>query len=254
MTAAPHTQGDLVRCLLWLGQELAVHPAPFCPSPEADALIREDPFAFLLAVLFDQGIPAERAWAAPHQLKERLGHLDPRLLVSERERLNQEVQREPALHRFVKKLPEWILSAAEQVNREYGGDAGAIWSDSPRAKDLQRRLEAFEGIGQKKAAMAVEILARDLRVNIRDFEGSDIAYDVHVRRVFLRAGLAERDDVKLMIEVARALHPSRPGELDYPAWHVGRTWCHPQDPDCGHCALGMVCPKLVDRAATVSGP
>ena len=252
-TAAPRTQADLVRRLLELGQELAVHPVRFSPSPEADAMIRQDPFAFLLAVLFDQGIPAERAWAAPYLLKERLGHLDPRLLVSERERLKEEVGREPALHRFVNTMPEWVLSAAEQVNREYGGDAGAIWGDSPRAKDLQRRLEAFEGIGQKKAAMAVEILARDLRVTIRDLEGSDIAYDVHVRRVFLRTGLAERDGVKHMIEVARTLHPSRPGGLDYPAWHVGRTWCHPEDPDCGQCALGVLCPKLVDRAAAVTG-
>ena len=252
-TPAPHTQADLVRCLLELGRELAVHPVPFCVSPEANALIREDPFAFLLAVLFDQGIPAERAWAAPYLLKERLGHLDPRLLVSEGERLKEEVRREPALHRFVNTMAQWVLAAADQVNREYGGDAGAIWGDSPRAKDLQRRLEAFEGIGQKKAAMAVEILARDLGVTIRDLEGSDIAYDVHVRRVFLRTGLAERDDVKHMIEVARALHPSRPGGLDYPAWHVGRTWCHPEDPDCGQCALGVLCPKLVDRAAAVTG-
>jgi len=43
--------------------------------------------------------------------------------------------------------------------------------------------DAFSGIGQKKAAMAVEILERDLGVTIRELKGSDIAYDVHVRRV-----------------------------------------------------------------------
>ena len=55
---------------------------------------------------------------------------------------------------------------------------------------LHNRLDAFDGIGQKKAAMAVEILERDLRVSIKDLQGSDIAYDVHLRRVFLRTGLA----------------------------------------------------------------
>jgi hypothetical protein len=70
--------------------------------------------------------------------------------------------------------------------------------------------------------MAVEILARDLGVPITDLSGSDVAYDVHVRRVFLRTGLAEYDDLDHIVEVARRLHPERPGELDFPAWLVGR--------------------------------
>jgi len=37
--------------------------------------------------------------------------------------------------------------------------------------------DAFSGIGQKKAAMAVEILERDLGVTIRELKGSDIAYE-----------------------------------------------------------------------------
>ena len=46
---------------------------PLTPDVEADALVREDPFAFLLAVIFDQGIPYERAWSAPIELRRRLG-------------------------------------------------------------------------------------------------------------------------------------------------------------------------------------
>ena len=76
----------------------------------------------------------------------------------------------------------------------YEGDAGLIWANEPRAAELQSRLRQFPGISQKKAAMAVEILERDLRVPVKAMEGSDIAFDVHVRRVFLRTGLAELDD------------------------------------------------------------
>ena len=85
----------------------------------------------------------------------------------------------------------------------------------------------FPGIGQKKAAMAAEILARDLGKPLQDMSGSDVAYDVHVRRVLLRSGLAEHDEVTHMIAVARALNPDRPGALDLPAWDVGRRWCRP---------------------------
>ena len=251
--AARPDPAGIARKLLDLGRELAAHPVTFSGDAEADALVRQDPFAFLLAVMFDQGIPAERAWSAPHLLKERLGHLDPRRMSFEGERLAQAIRQTPALHRYVNTLAVWIVAAAKQVLSEYDGEAGTIWGDKPTAKDLQRRLEAFDGIGQKKAAMAVEILERDLRVPLKRLEGSDIAFDVHVRRVFLRTGLAERDEVNHMVEVARALYPPRPGELDYPTWHVGRTWCHPEDPDCGHCALGAVCPRLIDRADGVTG-
>lgn len=145
-----------------------------------------------------------------------------------------------------------VEADARQVVTHYGGDAAAIWSDQPSADLLQRRLDAFTGVGQKKAAMAVEILERDLGVPIRNLERSDIAYDVHLRRVFLRTRLADRDDPDHMIASARRLHPRRPGELDLPAWLIGRGWCHPGVPACSDCPLTQVCPKDIERAAMVT--
>jgi endonuclease III len=101
--------------------------------------------------------------------------------------------------------------------------------------------------------MAAEILARDLGKPLRDMSGGDIAYDVHVRRVFLRAGLAEHDEVNHMVAAARALNPDRPGALDLPAWDTGRRWCRPVNPDCPVCPLNRVCPRLIDKASSVRG-
>lgn len=42
--------------------------------------------------------------------------------------------------------------------------------------------------------MVVEILERNRGVPMREMRGSDIAYDVHVRRVFLRTNLADIDN------------------------------------------------------------
>ena len=225
----------------------------FSPNPDANYLMVHDAFAFLLAVIFDQGILAERAWTAPYLLRERLGHLEPRRIAAEPERVAAAIRTAPKLHRYMEKMPAWIVSAARRVIRDYGGEAGRIWGDTPSAVELQRRLDAFDGIGQKKAAMAVEILARDLRTPITDLAGSDIAYDVHVRRVFLRTGLAEKDDVDHMVLVARAVHPDRPGELDLPSWMIGRRWCRPGVPLCPECPISQACPKLVDMAAGVVG-
>jgi endonuclease III len=162
------------------------------------------------------------------------------------------IQQPPMLHRFVETMPRWLVLAARRVMGEYQGDAGVIWRDEPTADVLQKRFDKFTGIGQKKAAMAVEILERDLGVPIRDMHRSDIAYDVHIRRVFLRTRLAERDDRDHMIAVARALHRERPGELDMPTWLIGRGWCHPGIPNCATCPLTEVCPKDIERASVVT--
>ena len=224
----------------------------FTSNAEANALLRSDPFAFLLGVIFDQNVPAERAWLAPFLLKQRLGYLDPKTIAHAEGAVQDAVQQVPKLHRYVEKMPRWIVQAARRVMDRYGGDASAIWSDNPTADLLQQRFNDFAGVGQKKAAMAVEILERDLGVPIRNLERSDIAYDIHIRRVFLRTRLAERDDRDHMIAAARQLHPARPGALDLPAWLIGRGWCHPGIPDCSSCPLTEVCPKEIERAALVT--
>jgi endonuclease III len=101
--------------------------------------------------------------------------------------------------------------------------------------------------------MAVEILARDLCVQLREMGGSDIAYDVHVRRVFLRTGLASRDEVTHMVAVTRALNPERPGALDLPAWDIRRRWCRPTAPDCPACPLNAACPRLLRQSSQIKG-
>jgi uncharacterized HhH-GPD family protein len=226
---------------------------PLTPDAEADAFVRSDSFAFLLGVIFDEGMPFERAWRAPLELHRRLGHLDPTTIADSPDTVALAVRQPPALHRFTSTAATRVVDAAKRVSTEYRGDASRIWSDHPTARDLQTRLQAFNGIGQKKAAMAVELLERHLRVPITLMEGSDVAYDIHVRRVFLRTGLAARDDPQVVIAAARELHPDRPGALDDPAWRIGKQWCHASNPTCSSCALTDVCPRLVHLGIGVKG-
>lgn len=205
-----------------LAEALKSGTTQFTPDKNADALVHDDAFAFLLAVIADMGIRAERAWALPYELRQRLGgRLDPTVLISEPDAVRSAVQQPPKLHRFVNLMPEWFVEAARIVSDRYDGDAGGLWADEPTAVELRGRFEAFPGIGQKKAAMAVEILARDLGKPLRQLEGSDVAYDVHLRRVFLRTGLADRDEVGHMVAVARALYLTGPGRWTYPRGTLG---------------------------------
>ncbi len=239
--------------LLRFGTTLAGSSTSFTPDREADAFVRTDAFAFLVAVICDEQVKFEAAWNAPHELRRRLGHWDLVRIASEPARTVRAFAEPSALHRWVTKTAERVVAAAVRVLDEYDGDAGAIWAGTPSAAEVRRRLTAFDGIGQKKSAMAVEILDRDLRIPLTDFAGSDIAVDIHVRRVFLRSGLADRDDVELMIEVARALNPDRPGALDLPVWEIGRTHCHPSAPTCFSCPIESACPRLLARGAEVRG-
>jgi len=213
----------------------------------ADELLRTSPNAFLLGVLFTQGIPAERAWAGPYLLRERLGTLDLAFLAENPELVRAAVQQPPMLHRFKETLPRWISAASGRLLEEYGGDAARIWSAGSRVLDVTERLSAFEGIGRKKAVMAAEILTRHLGVELEGRECGQVAYDVQVRRVFLRSGLVDEDSREAIEAAAADACPEAPGTLDLAAWLIGRQTCRPKVPLCDACRLGRVCPRLVTR-------
>jgi uncharacterized HhH-GPD family protein len=242
----------VVAALLTFGKAVAAGET-LSKDPAANKLLMEDGFAFLLGVIFDQSIDSELAWAAPYKLKVRLGHLDPARIAANPQAVTRAITERPSLHRFVNHVSDYVVSAASRVMQQYGGRAEAIWEGSPAAEDLRERFDEFLGIAQKKAAMAVEILERVLRVPILRMDGSDVGYDVHIRRVFLRTGLALYDEPGHIIGVARQLNSDRPGAIDFPAWSVGKSWCYSGVPDCPACPLREPCPKLIDRAATVRG-
>ena len=225
----------------------------FTADSDANRLLTEDPFAFLVGVIVDYQMPAERAWSLPYRLKGRLKGWGPAYVATHPEEVYTAFQQSPKLHRFPTQTPRFVVAGARRVIDDYMGDARNIWSDGPTAVLLQDRLRQFIGISQKKAAMAVELLERDLGIVVRDMSGSDVAYDVHVRRVMLRTRLAESDNAQHMVDVARRLHPSRPGELDFPMWDIGRQWCHRTNPECSACVLQNVCSKDIAAGFNVRG-
>lgn len=215
----------------------------FTPGPEANRFVQQ-PNPFLIGVLFDQNIAAEMAWAAPYRLYQRLGHLDiERIAAMSAEGLSEIITRFPALHRYVRQMGVNLLALAQRLQVQYGGNASNIWSDYPSARILESRLQEFRGIGQKKAAMTVALLAKCFMVPIQDLENVDIAFDVHIRRVFLRTGLVEKDDLQSVLAAAREAAPDFPGALDLPSWVIGREWCRPTNPRCGLCPLNQPCPS-----------
>ena len=244
--------GDVAAELVRYGCELeragaAQAGATFSENVAADALLERSPNAFLIGLLFTQGIPAERAWAGPYLLGERLGTLDLELLSANPTAVREAFQQRPMLHRFKETIPRWVTSAAARLLNEYQGDASRVWAAGSHVIDVTERLSSFEGIGRKKAVMGVEILMRHFDIDLAGREYGQVAYDVQVRRVFLRSGLVARDDREEIEAAAAAACPQAPGTLDLAAWLIGRQTCRPRHPLCDICRLGDVCPRLVER-------
>ena len=136
---------------------------------------------------------------------------------------------------------------ARGVRRRRGEHLGR----TPDRQRAQGRFEEFSGIGPKIANNAVENVYSFMRLPVTEIHGADIAPDRHVRRVFLCTGLASRDDLVHMRNVARRLNPDHPADLDYGAWLIGQRFCPPSEVICSACPLDDSCPKHVEPGARI---
>ena len=183
-------QQAITRVLLDYGRAAVAHqasqgPVEFTPNPEANRLVLEDPFAFLLAVILDQGIVAERAWAAPYELRRRLGHLDPARIVAD---------------------PTAVAEAVSQT------------SDAPPVREHRSRLDrrggpqGAEGVrGRRRAHLGRRARRRRARTTPRRFPGHRPKEGGNGRRDS-REGHGGRDPVPQRNEhrVRRACSPGVP--------------------------------------------
>jgi endonuclease III len=206
------------------------------------------PHAFVLACLMDRQGGYEKAWLVPYKVSQRLGGFSiealSQLSLEDVKKLMSEPK--PLLHYF-NVMSTVFLSAVQRITDIYSGDAAQIWKGRPSSAEAVYRFLEFYGVGAKIATMAVNILARDFKIEFADLSSIDISPDVHVRRVFARLGLCpSAPKVEQVMYKARALCPDYPGIIDLPCWDIGRNWCG-TDPRCGDCYMKDLCPTADGR-------
>ena len=201
------------------------------------------PHAFVIACVMDRQIRAEKAWKIPYELKQRIGSLAMEHLSGLTINDIGWAMRHPSpLHRFANVMTENLFSAVHRIGNHYHGDARRIWDNRPPSATIVRRFLEFDGVGQKIATMAANILVRDFRIPVSDYYSIDISVDVQVRRVFSRMGFApEGADMDYIVYRARELHPEYPGIFDTALWEVGRSVCRPKQPMCEQCSWAQLC-------------
>ena len=148
-----------------MGTATATDRLHFTGDAEADRLLVEEPFALLVGFALDQQISVPRAFAAPLELKRRIGTLDPgRIAAIDPSDLDRAFRAKPALHRFPGAMAERVQSLAALVAEEYGGDAARLWIEARDGDDLRRRIAALPGFGEMKIRGLASVLAKRFAV------------------------------------------------------------------------------------------
>lgn len=206
-------------------------------------------FFFWLA---NRQIPYERAWDIPQKIVAILGGYSFELFCGHNREWWINLFVKNKLHRFNKNIGDCYYEAIEKIESEYHGDVRNIWNDTPSAKTLVKRLEEFNGIGQKIANSFVIALIRDFKVELSSYENLEIAVDVNVKKVFVRMEFVDIDisqintaDKQIFIDAAKRIYPQEPWKLDLLAWSVGQEFCHPDMTKCkcDSCTLVKICPS-----------
>ncbi|WP_400158444.1 HhH-GPD-type base excision DNA repair protein [Arthrobacter sp. BPSS-3] len=128
----------------------------------ADKLLSDDAFALLTGMLLDQQVTMESAFAGPEKIRTRIGSLEPRTIAGYDPQGFVEVFKEkPAVHRFPGSMAGRVQALAETVDKEWGGDATAIWTQGePDGAEVLRRLKALPGFGEQKAKIFLALLGK----------------------------------------------------------------------------------------------
>jgi uncharacterized HhH-GPD family protein len=133
---------------------------------EANELLTRSALALLIAMLLDQQVPLERAFSAPYDLVQRLGH-EPtaeELASFNPDELVAVFSQRPALHRFPKSMAARVQELARIIVDQYDGDPAAVWSTAASGAELLKRVGALPGFGAQKAKIFVALLGKQLGV------------------------------------------------------------------------------------------
>jgi uncharacterized HhH-GPD family protein len=116
-------------------------------------------------------VPLERAFAAPAELRRRIGSLDAeRIAGMETSELERVFSERPALHRFPGTMAHRVQELAAAITSEYGGRAERVWTGAEDAADLKRRLLDLPGIGDMKVRSLLAVLRKRLGVEVPGLE------------------------------------------------------------------------------------
>jgi uncharacterized HhH-GPD family protein len=189
---------------------------PITGDPDADRLLEGEPLALMIGMLLDQQVPMEWAFRGPATLRERLGHLDAgRIAAMDPEDLVAVCADKPAIHRYPAAMARRIHELCCVLERDYGGDAAAVWSGVEDAGELVGRLRALPGYGAEKSKIFTAILAKRFGVTPEGWEVAAAPFsDDQPRSVADVGSAASLERVREWKKAMKAAHRSKSDPVD----------------------------------------
>jgi len=229
----------------WWGSHAHPPTGPsFASDPEADRLVREDLFAFLMAASLDRGGQAFDLWNIPHRLQQEWGHLDPeRIRVMAPDVLSADpvIAHAPSqISRY--QLAKTVISLAQIVQTQHDGVPERMLEGS--VSEIMDKLQRVFGIGPNIARMIIilRILYFGLEPERRGYLLPKL--DVHVQRVLERAGLVSAATDESVGQLLEDRLMRDVAVIDQACWDIGRRYCRPNNPKCEQCPLARRCLKV----------
>ncbi|GAA5197963.1 HhH-GPD-type base excision DNA repair protein [Arthrobacter gyeryongensis] len=147
-------------------------------DPAADQLLSDDAFALLIGMLLDQQVTMESAFAGPEKIRTRIGSMSPAAIAEYDPAGFVEVFKErPSVHRFPGSMAGRVQDLAATVQRDWNGDATAIWTqDNPDGQEVLRRLKELPGFGEQKAKIFLALLGKQRGLQAQGWREAAGAY------------------------------------------------------------------------------
>ncbi|HEY7812991.1 MAG TPA: HhH-GPD-type base excision DNA repair protein [Nakamurella sp.] len=135
-------------------------------DPAADSLLSGDPNALVLAMVLDQQVPMEKAFAGPVVIAQRMGgRLDvPAIADADPEEFTALCSQRPAIHRFPAAMAKRIQATCRVLTDTYDGNAANMWADVADGDELLKRIAALPGFGPAKAPIFLALLGKQYGV------------------------------------------------------------------------------------------
>ncbi len=184
-------------------------------DPAADHLLSDDAFALLIGMLLDQQVTMESAFAGPEKIRTRIGTMSPGAIAAYDPAGFVEVFKErPSVHHFPGSMAGRVQDLAAVVQRDWNGDATAIWTqDDPDGQEVIRRLKELPGFGEQKAKIFLALLGKQRGLQAQGWRAAAGAYGLEnaflsvadiVDPESLRKVRANKQAAKAAIKAAKA--------------------------------------------------
>ncbi|SFG98500.1 hypothetical protein [Sporolactobacillus nakayamae] len=193
-------------------------------SPKSRSLVEKDSFALLVAVIADQSVKSELAWNLPYELSTRIGinYLNPEWIIQNIETVQETIKKKPALHRFPKKIADYIFSLSSIIHEKYQS-ADQLLNCSLDYHTFVSAIKEVSGISDKKANFLFLILVLDFNHPFINKEQSGVLFDSHLdnwlSRYFNRK-ISKSEANRICKEVS----PDNPALLCPYLWNLDRKF------------------------------